>query len=380
MIPELEYRRHRNGRVTEATFERPIRGSGCAVVRGVFPASQATRLVRRGRRISRGEPLRGARGREAKPRQVFLRAEGRQAADLQRLLVEAAGHGAAGPEARRDARLPRSALEATRASSTPTAQCAYADRVRRRQPGDKTLGLSPHMDAGTVERWIDPGYQQVYGSVFAGDWRGYDPFDATHRLETQEIPSPAVCSMFRTYQGWTALTRQGPQRRHAAPHPDRRGHLLRAAPRAPGRRGGGRPLRRRARPRARRQPGVAPRSHGRRWCRSPRCSRATRSGGTPTSATPSPTSTPARNTPASSTSARRPTARRTAPICRGSARPSSQGRSAPDFAADGLRGGLQGPRHRGRPDRARPHADGILNSRRYFQMPSARRTSTSCPT
>ena len=57
----------------------------------------------------------------------------------------------------------------------PDRQCTYADRVRRRQPGDKTLGLSPHMDAGTVERWIDPGYQRVYEQVFAGDWRGYDP-------------------------------------------------------------------------------------------------------------------------------------------------------------------------------------------------------------
>ena len=42
-----------------------------------------------------------------------------------------------------------------------------ADRVRRRQPGDKSLGLSPHMDAGTVERWIDPGYQRVYEAVQA---------------------------------------------------------------------------------------------------------------------------------------------------------------------------------------------------------------------
>jgi hypothetical protein len=67
------------------------------------------------------------------------------------------------------------------------------------------------MDAGTVERWIDPGYQKVYENIFAGDWRGYEPFDAKHRLNTHEIPSPAVCSMFRTYQGWTALTRQGPK-------------------------------------------------------------------------------------------------------------------------------------------------------------------------
>ena len=93
----------------------------------------------------------------------------------------------------------------------PDLQCTYADRARRRQPGDKTLGLSPHMDAGTVERWIDPGYQRVYEHVFAGDWRGYDRFDAAHRLRTHEIPSPAVCSMFRTFQGWSALTRQGPK-------------------------------------------------------------------------------------------------------------------------------------------------------------------------
>ncbi|MCB1496476.1 MAG: DUF1479 family protein [Bauldia sp.] len=92
----------------------------------------------------------------------------------------------------------------------PDLQVTYADRVRRRQPGDTTLGLSPHMDAGTVERWIDPGYQQVYSHVFGGDWRAYDPFDGTHRLETREIPSPAVASVFRTWQGWTALTRQGP--------------------------------------------------------------------------------------------------------------------------------------------------------------------------
>ena len=77
--------------------------------------------------------------------------------------------------------------------------------------GDKSLGLSPHMDHGTVERWIDPGYQQIYDDVLAGDWRRFDPFDATHRLKSREIPSPAVCSVFRTYQGWTALTRQGPR-------------------------------------------------------------------------------------------------------------------------------------------------------------------------
>ena len=36
------------------------------------------------------------------------------------------------------------------------------------------------------------------------------------------------------------------------------------------------------------------------------------------------------------------------------------GRSAPDFARDGFRGRFQGARDRGRPDPARPPADGIL--------------------
>jgi len=88
--------------------------------------------------------------------------------------------------------------------------CSYADRIRRRQPGDDTLGLSAHVDGGTIERWLDPGYRWLYRDVFEGDWRHHNPFSGVGRTSTREIPSPAVCQMFRTYQGWTALTAQGP--------------------------------------------------------------------------------------------------------------------------------------------------------------------------
>jgi hypothetical protein len=91
----------------------------------------------------------------------------------------------------------------------PDRECNYADRIRRREPGDKTLGLSPHMDAGSVERWLDDEYRHVFRHVFSGDWQAYEPFDGASRAETDEIPSPAVCSMFRSFQGWTALTAQG---------------------------------------------------------------------------------------------------------------------------------------------------------------------------
>jgi hypothetical protein len=91
----------------------------------------------------------------------------------------------------------------------PDRDCTYADRIRQREPGDNTLGLSPHVDGGTVERWLDPGYQHVYRHVFSGNWRQHNPWTGEGRTETKEIPSPAVCQMFRTYQGWTALTPQG---------------------------------------------------------------------------------------------------------------------------------------------------------------------------
>ncbi|MFT4067021.1 DUF1479 domain-containing protein [Paraburkholderia sp.] len=86
----------------------------------------------------------------------------------------------------------------------------YADRLRRRPPGSESLGLSAHCDGGSVERWIEANFRNVYRHVFSGNWRAYDPFDAAWRTEVEEIPSPAVCSMFRTFQGWTALTQQGP--------------------------------------------------------------------------------------------------------------------------------------------------------------------------
>jgi hypothetical protein len=93
----------------------------------------------------------------------------------------------------------------------PRRDLIYADRVRFREPGDSSLGLSPHVDAGSIDRWIDPAYHgKVYRDVFGGDLARYRPFDAWGRTEIREIPSPAVCRMFRTFQGWTALTTQGP--------------------------------------------------------------------------------------------------------------------------------------------------------------------------
>ncbi len=96
-----------------------------------------------------------------------------------------------------------------KAEFNPLQDYTYADRARRRRPGDKSLGLSPHMDAGSIERWLDRAYHKIYGTIFEGSPEKYNPWLANHRTSTHEIPSPAVCSMFRSFQGWTALTQQG---------------------------------------------------------------------------------------------------------------------------------------------------------------------------
>jgi hypothetical protein len=209
VVPEVEYQDIRQGKVSEEV-RRAIRSSGCAVIRGVFPASLASDWFAE---VSDYLEINRYEEREVEKRGLDKYFSALKAGKPQIFNVYWSR-----PQvmARQDARLAEARAFLDRlwryeGAFNPDLQCTYADRLRRRHPGDKTLGLSPHMDAGTVERWIDPGYQKVYENIFAGDWRGYDPFDAKHRLKTQEIPSPAVCSMFRTYQGWTALTRQGPR-------------------------------------------------------------------------------------------------------------------------------------------------------------------------
>jgi hypothetical protein len=209
-IPEVDYRDIADGKVSDTT-RAAIRSTGCAVVRGVFPQTQASEWF--------DEVGHYLEDNEYEKKEVEKRSLDKYFSALKAGRPQIFNVYWSKPQvlARQDEKLAqtRSFLDRLWINYDgifdPDLQCAYADRVRRRQPGDKTLGLSPHMDAGTVERWIDPGYQAVYERVFAGDWRGYDPFDARHRLETREIPSPAVASVFRTYQGWTALTAQGPK-------------------------------------------------------------------------------------------------------------------------------------------------------------------------
>ena len=93
----------------------------------------------------------------------------------------------------------------------PNRDTAYPDRVRRRAPGTSSGGLSAHTDSGSVERWLLPAYRDVFRHVFSGDWRNYDAWDGAYRTEVHEFESTVMCSAFRTFQGWTALSEMHPE-------------------------------------------------------------------------------------------------------------------------------------------------------------------------
>ncbi|MGO1975219.1 MAG: YbiU family protein [Propionibacteriaceae bacterium] len=110
----------------------------------------------------------------------------------------------------------------------PTSDTGYPDRVRRRPPGTNSGGLSPHTDSGSIERWLLPAYQQVFRHVFAGNFADYDPWDVAHRTEVDEYESMVMCSAFRTFQGWTALSDMQPSAGvlHTVPIPHAMAYLL----------------------------------------------------------------------------------------------------------------------------------------------------------
>jgi Protein of unknown function (DUF1479) len=88
----------------------------------------------------------------------------------------------------------------------PDADSLYPDRIRRRPPGANSGGLGTHLDPGTLDLWMTEGYQLHFRHLFSGDFASYDPWDAAYRTEAAQYPGSTMCSAFRTFQGWTALS------------------------------------------------------------------------------------------------------------------------------------------------------------------------------
>lgn len=88
----------------------------------------------------------------------------------------------------------------------PERDAMYPDRIRRRPPGATSGGLGAHLDPGTLDLWMTEAYQRAFRHLFDGTVEQYDPWDAAYRTAGPQYPGSTMCSAFRTFQGWTALS------------------------------------------------------------------------------------------------------------------------------------------------------------------------------
>ncbi|MET7289255.1 DUF1479 domain-containing protein [Streptomyces sp. NPDC005573] len=88
----------------------------------------------------------------------------------------------------------------------PERDAMYPDRIRRRPPGTDSGGLGTHCDPGTLDLWMTQENQRAFRHLFDGSVELYDPWDAAHRTTGPQYPGSTMCSAFRTFQGWTALS------------------------------------------------------------------------------------------------------------------------------------------------------------------------------
>ncbi|MGR4001137.1 MAG: DUF1479 domain-containing protein [Alphaproteobacteria bacterium] len=208
-VPELEYGDIAAGNVSAASVAR-IRHRGCVVVRQVYSRERAcawdceigdyiTENSYRKESLSRRGMDRYFSGLASGAAQIFAlywsraQVEARQGEEMVRVRRFLNGLWDHGQVAEFDGE----------------SDYVYADRLRRRRAGDTTLGLSPHIDGGSYERWTDSAWRDIYAAVFRGEWQDYNPWLSWRRTEVENFPSPAVCSMFRSFQGWIALSAQG---------------------------------------------------------------------------------------------------------------------------------------------------------------------------
>ncbi|MDQ0381266.1 DUF1479 domain-containing protein [Amycolatopsis thermophila] len=110
----------------------------------------------------------------------------------------------------------------------PERDALYPDRIRRRPPGADSAGLGAHCDPGTLDLWMTSAYQKAFRHLFDGSVEQYDPWDAAHRTSGPQYPGSTMCSVFRTFQGWTALSDMDHDQGvlHTVPVPEAMAYLM----------------------------------------------------------------------------------------------------------------------------------------------------------
>ena len=172
-IPELDFHRIENGNVEEGVIKQ-IKKSGSVVIRNVFPRERAEAWFQSLEDYVQENDY------------FSKQKEGldRYFSDLKsdRPQIYGIYWSKAQIEARQDEAMAKTRSFLNRLWDFesngnmyfhPDRECTYADRIRMREPGDQSLGLSPHMDAGSVERWLDPAYERTYSKIFETEWEKY---------------------------------------------------------------------------------------------------------------------------------------------------------------------------------------------------------------
>jgi hypothetical protein len=110
----------------------------------------------------------------------------------------------------------------------PDQDSLYPDRIRRRPPGASSGGLGAHLDPGTLDLWMTEAYQRAFRHLFDGSVEQFDPWDAAHRTAGPTYPGTTMCSVFRTFQGWTALSDMAHDQGvlHTVPIPEAMAYLM----------------------------------------------------------------------------------------------------------------------------------------------------------
>jgi len=88
----------------------------------------------------------------------------------------------------------------------------YADRFRIRTERVWTAH-PPHIDGAKIERWADDSLRSCFASVLKGNWKEHDPFVVDGRIPEESHNThkrPGQSSIFRSWQGWLAMSNTGP--------------------------------------------------------------------------------------------------------------------------------------------------------------------------